>query len=221
MGLILYGRILSPFLARCVIAANAKGVAVDVQVPKGGIKTPEFLKLNPLGLMPVLKDGRTVLYESAAIVAYLDAKSRKNPLRPKTPKAVVQAGLPAAVTDNYVQGPAADLFRLKRGTAKNPVDPKAAGAALMKGLDVLEQTLAKGKYAGGAKISVADCYIPPALVFATHTAAIFALGDIFAGRPKLAKYWKGIQKDKAVKPVVDAMNAMMADALAGRLPPLY
>ncbi len=34
-------------------------------------KSPEYLKLNPNGLIPVLVDGDTVLYETAAIVLHL------------------------------------------------------------------------------------------------------------------------------------------------------
>ena len=42
-------------------------------------KSPEFLKLNPNGLIPVLVDGDLVLYETAAICLYLtDAHPEKN-----------------------------------------------------------------------------------------------------------------------------------------------
>lgn len=219
-SLLLYGRILSPYLARCAIAANAKGLKLDIKLPEGGIKTPSFLKLNPLGQIPVLVDGKTAIYESAVIVGYLDSKSRKTPLFPKAPKALLAARLPAAVAAEYVQPNAAALFRLKRGMAAPHITLEGSAAALDKGLDALEVTLAKGKFAGGAAFTVADCIIPPALQFATRAAGMFALPDPLKGRPKLAKYWASIQNYKAVKPVIDAMHTMMDDALAGRLPPL-
>lgn len=37
----------------------------------GGHKSPEYLKLNPNGLIPVLVDGELVLYETAAILLHL------------------------------------------------------------------------------------------------------------------------------------------------------
>jgi glutathione S-transferase len=40
----------------------------------GGLDTPEFRALNPNGLIPVLKDGELVVWESCAILRYLAAR---------------------------------------------------------------------------------------------------------------------------------------------------
>ena len=45
-------------------------------------KTPEYLKLNPNGLIPVLVDGDLVLYETAAICLYLTDTYRQFGLAP-------------------------------------------------------------------------------------------------------------------------------------------
>jgi glutathione S-transferase len=42
-----------------------------VDIMAGAQKTPEFLKLNPMGKLPVLVDGAAVVTESAAIGVYL------------------------------------------------------------------------------------------------------------------------------------------------------
>ena len=42
-----------------------------VQRAEGAHKQPEYLKLNPNGLIPVLVDGELVLYETAAICMHL------------------------------------------------------------------------------------------------------------------------------------------------------
>jgi len=42
-----------------------------VDIPAGRTLEPEFLALNPMGKLPVLVDGDTVVAESAAILAYL------------------------------------------------------------------------------------------------------------------------------------------------------
>jgi glutathione S-transferase len=40
----------------------------------GGLDTPEFLAMNPSGLIPVIDDGGTVVFESHAILRYLAAR---------------------------------------------------------------------------------------------------------------------------------------------------
>ena len=45
--------------------------------PYGGLDTPEFLALNPNGLVPTIKDDELVLWESNTIVRYLAARYGK------------------------------------------------------------------------------------------------------------------------------------------------
>lgn len=46
---------------------------------------PEFLALNPNGLVPVIRDGDTVLWESNTIIRYLAAKAGRTDLLPADP----------------------------------------------------------------------------------------------------------------------------------------
>jgi glutathione S-transferase len=55
---------------------------VLVDRTKGAHKSPEYLKLNPNGLIPVLQDGDLVLYETAAICLHLADKFQKAHLAP-------------------------------------------------------------------------------------------------------------------------------------------
>jgi glutathione S-transferase len=219
--LTLYGRILSPYVARVALAARAKGLAYTMKMPEGGIKGRAYLKINPLGRVPALKDGATTLFESGVIVDYLEATSRGKKLLPAAAAKAAAIRLIGAVAGEYVQVPAIALFRVKRGTATGPVDLEATAAAMGKGLAALEKVLARGKYAGGATFSHADCHVVPALVFATGVADAFGLGDVLAPHPKLRKYWAGIRKDKIAQPIIADMTAMMDDAFSGRLPPLH
>jgi len=86
MSLKIYGDLGSGSLRRVVTAAKIMGVdyeRVNVDLFKGESHTPEFLKLNPHGLTPVLQDGDTIIWEASAINLYL-ADKINSPLRGKT-----------------------------------------------------------------------------------------------------------------------------------------
>jgi glutathione S-transferase len=86
MPIKIYGDLGSGSLRRVATAAKIMGVEyerVNVDLFKGESHTPEFLKLNPHGLTPVLQDGDTLLWESSAINLYL-AEKVNSPLRGKT-----------------------------------------------------------------------------------------------------------------------------------------
>jgi glutathione S-transferase len=62
---------------------------VDIGGPFGKNKEPDYLALNPNGLVPTMQDGDFVLWESNAIVRYLARKAGK--LMPSDPKAMATA----------------------------------------------------------------------------------------------------------------------------------
>lgn len=53
-------------------------------------QTPEFLALNPNGLVPVLRDGALVLWESNTICRYLAGREARTDLLPAAPAARAQ-----------------------------------------------------------------------------------------------------------------------------------
>ncbi|QIE57313.1 glutathione S-transferase family protein [Pikeienuella piscinae] len=53
----------------------------------GGVDTPEYLAMNPNGLIPTLRDGDLVLWESAAIMRYLSARYADDGFWPRDPAA--------------------------------------------------------------------------------------------------------------------------------------
>jgi glutathione S-transferase len=210
-----YGSVLSPFVARVLLACAFKGLATETAMPKDGIKGPEYLKLNPFGKIPTIKDGGMVLYESAVIVDYLDVKYKKKKLIPAAAKAMGQARLVATIAAEYVQAPGLKFFRMKRSNQNVPADIEAATADLNKGLDVLEKTFSSKKYAGGSAPTVADCFAIPALFFAVHAAALFGIKDAIGSRKKVRAYWERMHKDKVAGKILQGMTDRMKQVLAG------
>src|SRR6266849_4779750 len=72
----------SPFAWRVWFALEHKGIAyamTTLSFDKGEHKRPDFLALNPRGRVPVIVDDGFALYESAAIVEYLEEKRPGEP----------------------------------------------------------------------------------------------------------------------------------------------
>ncbi|HET8729186.1 MAG TPA: maleylacetoacetate isomerase [Alphaproteobacteria bacterium] len=73
---------------RVRIALNLKGIAYDpafVHLRKKEQAAPEYLRLNPQGLVPALVDGPDVVTQSLAIIEYLEETHPEPPLLPKDP----------------------------------------------------------------------------------------------------------------------------------------
>jgi maleylpyruvate isomerase len=51
----------------------------------GEHKHPDYLNLNPQGLLPTIQDGSHILSQSIAIIEYLDEKFPEPALIPKSP----------------------------------------------------------------------------------------------------------------------------------------
>ena len=88
MKLYTYYRSQASFRVR--IALNLKGLAHDdtfLHLEKGDQFKPEYKALNPQMVVPTLIDGEVKLFQSLAILEYLDETYPEPPLLPADPAA--------------------------------------------------------------------------------------------------------------------------------------
>jgi maleylacetoacetate isomerase len=88
MKLYTYFRSSAAFRAR--IALNFKGIPyeaiyVDMRPPAAAHRKPEFLSVNPQGLIPTLEHEGTIIAQTLAIIEYLDEIHPEPPLLPASP----------------------------------------------------------------------------------------------------------------------------------------
>lgn len=141
---------------------------VPVNLLRGESRTPDFLRRNPNGLVPVLEDGDFVLWESVAIMRYLAAGT---PLLPTARRVV-------ADVDRWLAWQLAHLVPamnkvgfervVKQARGMGPADEAVVQAGtndFHASIAVLEETLAGREHVAGP-LSVADFAIAGHLSFA-------------------------------------------------------
>ena len=190
---------------RVLLALELKGVAYDsklISFQKRDHKTPEFLKMNPRGKVPTIKDGDFSISESIAVLAYLDAKFPEPPLFGTT---IEETGLIwQSVMEfmNYVDGPLMAIVRPvffgKIEENRESIDESLP--KLREELDRLEQSLTNQDYLVGGSITAADVVAFPPLMallragskptFEALNAGVLPLKEKY---PRLAKWMDRIE----------------------------
>jgi glutathione S-transferase len=147
---------------------------VDLGGPFGGNQDPEYLALNPNGLVPTVRDGDLVLWESNTICRYLAATYDGARLYPPAPAArtLVERWMDWQLS---AAGPpmAALLFGLVR-TRPEQRDHAATEAARRKALagwTIIEDALGDGPWLAGASLSLAEIALGT-LVYRWHALPI-------------------------------------------------
>jgi glutathione S-transferase len=140
---------------------------VPVDRAAGQNRTPEFLKLNPNGTIPVLVDGDFVLWESMAIDLYLVKKyDNGKGLAPRDLKEEALVLQWTLFTVNTLEQPAIDWALNDFVLPADKRDAKVADAALAKmqaPLKVLDDALKTAPWLVGNRFTVADLNVAAAI----------------------------------------------------------
>ena len=159
----------SPFAWRVLLTLEVKRlpyVSHLLEFSKQEHKAPEFLKLNPRGKVPVLRDGGFVVYESLAVMKYLDDKYPETPLFGRSPEEAARINMSICECTSYIETPVVDIVR---PIFFDSVDDKreairAAGESLRGEFAILNVHLSNNRpWLMGANISAADIALYPLL----------------------------------------------------------
>ena len=190
---------LCPYVQRAAIVLAEKGVPferVDIDLSN---KPDWFVKLSPLGKVPVLvvdRDGEeTALFESAVIAEYLDetVEPRLHPADPLE-KARDRAWI------EFASATLADIYGLYTGD-------EATFAAKLEAIrgkfDRLEAIFGDGPYFAGERFSLVDAAFAPAFRY-FDTFDRILIESPFDAREKLKRWRKALAERSSVRGAVAA-----------------
>ena len=125
----------------------------------GGNQDADFLAMNPMGLVPVIRDGDVTMFESNAIVRWLAARYRDGLLRPSDHKSLAMAEQWMEWAQGNFYSPVQALFIHRVRSLPESRDPAAAAAAEKKAAEVLRAAdawLARHDWFAGQAFSFGD-----------------------------------------------------------------
>ncbi|HJT14510.1 MAG TPA: glutathione S-transferase family protein [Dongiaceae bacterium] len=187
---------LCPFVQRAAIALAEKGVAFERITVDLANKPDWFLKISPLGKVPLLKVGDAVIFESAVILEYLE-ETRPHPLHPidALQRAEHRAWMEFGSTILM------DLWNFY--TAMDEAAFQTKAQQLAEKFARLEQRLGDGPYFDGARFSLVDAVFGPVFRYFDTFDRIADFG-MLADKPRLAAWRHALAQRPSIAHAVKA-----------------
>ena len=133
-GMIVYGVPGSPYVRAALLALAEKGAEHEFSaMAPGALKQEPHLSRHPFGRIPAFEHDGWMLYETQAIMRYVDAVVRGPRLQPEEPRAAARMNQSMGITDWYVMPQVSAPITRNRVVAprfNRPVDENAIVAAL-------------------------------------------------------------------------------------------
>ncbi len=190
---------LCPYVQRAAIALSEKGVAFERVYVDLGHKPDWFLKISPLGKVPLLtvpqKDGDAILFESAVICEYLEETQPGPKLHPADPltrarhRGWMEFGS-SILSDLWVYETTQDAEMLE--TKRDALQAKFAA---------VEVELGDGPYFAGPTFSLVDAVFAPIFRYFDVFDRISDMG-IFDGLPRVRVWRQALSARPSVKSAV-------------------
>jgi glutathione S-transferase len=172
-------------------------------VAPGTLKTPEYLALHPFGRVPVLVHNGFKLYETQAILRYLDRVLPQPALTPSDVKRAARMDQVMNINDWYLFHGVGNVIIFHRVIGPQVLgltpDEDAIKAAMPKAhavFDELASLLGEQSYFAGDTLSLADLLLAPAVDFFTTIPEWTVLG---APHANLVAWMKRMQERASLK----------------------
>ena len=194
----LYGHPVSTCTQKVLLTLAEKGHKADfelVDLMKGAQKSPDYIANHPFGVVPYLEDDGYVIYESRAIIRYLDRKLSGTSLTPKDDKAYGRMERLISVEQSYfTPGWGKIVFQIVFGKMQGKEPDMAivnqGKTEVAKALDVVDKDLAGCQFMAGEEFSLADVSWMP------YVQYLFKAGEgaLVTDRANVGAWWKRVSE---------------------------
>jgi glutathione S-transferase len=185
-------------------------------IPGGNMKSPEYLKLNPLGKIPALDADGTIIPESEVINEYLEEKFPNPPLMPKGAEARANVRWFTRYHDLYLDPPVRALFAHLNPKSRDEKVVNEKLNEIQQRLDQLEGMLAAaGNFAAGPEFTLADCALVPTTFFYVNMLPGFGAKSPLEGRPRYTAWWSKAQTRPSVSKALGEMGVALKAMMGG------
>jgi len=188
---------------------EARTIAVDLM--RGEQKQAAHLGRHPFGVIPALEHDGFVIYESRAIIQYLDARFPEPSLTPADPQQRGRMFQWLSVEQCYLV-PHGGVIRRNLvygkfiGVTPDPAAVERALGELGRTLDVFEQALEGQEYLAGS-FSLADLSIMPEL---ESYASLPQTAALLAARPRVEAWFQRMRKRPAWQRILEIRKQALA-----------
>jgi glutathione S-transferase len=183
---IVHGIIGSPFVRAVLLALEEKGVPYRLApLRPGAHRSAEYLARHPFGRVPMVEHGDFQLYETQAVLRYVDRLFPEPALTPKDPRQAARMDQLMGINDRYVmpQISAPIVFPLVVAPRIGMAGDESRIAEFMPKAEVciaeIARLLGAQPYMAGEGLSLADLMLAPQLSL---------LADCAQGQALLAPY---------------------------------
>lgn len=203
--------------ARKRIEAVLKDPNLDPASIRPFFRHPEFLRINPLARVPTLEHNGRHIFESLAILEYLEEVFPQTPLLPSEPFDRARVRTLVMMGDSYLGPAIMASFGYWSSANRDPIALEADRDRVAIALSEYESVMGDGPWVYGDRISLADCVLIPSvrfvhLLFAYRgdNAGLDALDERtpFTGYPKLARWWNRVCADPLTATFVEDLSVL-------------
>ncbi|MEM6276949.1 MAG: glutathione S-transferase family protein [Pseudomonadota bacterium] len=212
----LYHAPLSPFCRKVRLSLAEKRVEVELVEERYWEQSPEFMRRNPAGKVPVLKIDGKVMSESAAICEYLEEAYPAPALLPQSRDARFEVRRLVAWFDDKFHHEVTARLLYERVNKKlmgqgypDSSHIKAGAKSIKYHLDYMTWLLDHRRWLAGDVMSLAD------FAAAAHLSSLDYISDVDWNRSETVKDWYAKIKSRP------AFRSILADVVPGFPPPRH